>query len=298
MEREKELMVKEDMIEKAVIEYLKIVGQRIPESYAKQFIQICKAFQLNPFKREIYLIPYGNNVNIIVGYETYLKRAERSGKLSGWCVWTEGSVEDGTLKAIIEIKRKDWEMPFRHEVFYKEYKRETQIWKEKPYTMIKKVAIAQGFRLAFPEEVSGLPYTQEEMSENENVIVGEIVSEEVEVEKDEKKKFSGVGVDLNKVKERVKKEIQASKVETKTEKEQEQEKVEEEKKEEKREEETKWTIEKIKEIASEELKEIVRAYKIKKDELIMLYEKFDGDEKAIIEEISNVGSCTTHGQSF
>ncbi len=270
-------------IEKAVLEYLKLVGQRIPERYVKQFIQICKAFQLNPFKREIYLIPYGNNVNIIVGYETYLKRAERSGKLSGWRVWTEGSVEDDTLKAIIEIKRKDWEMPFRHEVFYKEYKRDTQIWREKPYTMIKKVAIAQGFRLAFPEEISGLPYTQEEQDNGNSVITeGEVIEvEEIREVENKGERKTGI-VDLRRVKEKVKKEFQENKDEAKEETKQLEHKKEENLAE------VKWTIEKIKEVASEELKEVVRTYKVNKQEIINLYEKHNGDEKAIIEEIKRV----------
>ena len=37
------------------------------------------------------------------------------------------------------------------------------MWKEKPVTMIKKVAIVQGFRMAFPDEFGGMPYTAEEL---------------------------------------------------------------------------------------------------------------------------------------
>jgi hypothetical protein len=32
--------------------------------------------------------------------------------------------------------------------------------------MLKKVAIGQGFRLAFPNELEGMPYTEEEVGEN------------------------------------------------------------------------------------------------------------------------------------
>ena len=57
--------------------------------------------------------------------------------------------------------------------------RNTQIWKEKPITMIKKVAIAQGFRLCFPEELGGLPYTAEEITSGEVVDVetGEVIEQ-------------------------------------------------------------------------------------------------------------------------
>ncbi len=62
-------------------DYLKSLGNKLKDEDRQKFIQISKAFNLNPFIREIYGIPYGNNFNIIVGYEVYLKRAERSGTL-------------------------------------------------------------------------------------------------------------------------------------------------------------------------------------------------------------------------
>lgn len=140
----------------------------------KQFIEISQAFGLNPFKREIYASKYGSSFSIIVGFETYIKRAERSGRLSGWNVRTEGEVNyqdiaKSRIKAIITIYRKDWEYPFTHEVYFEEYAQKTKdgylnrFWKEKPLTMIKKVAMAQGFRLCFSDELGGLPYTSEEI---------------------------------------------------------------------------------------------------------------------------------------
>lgn len=141
--------------------YLESFGNNLKPKHRNQFIQICKAFQLNPFIREIYGIPYGDNFNIIVGYEVYLKRAERSGFLAGWRVWTEG--EGSGLKGCVEISRKDWTSPFVHEVYFSEYNQNNSMWKSKPHTMIKKVAIAQGFRMAFPEELAGMPYTSDEI---------------------------------------------------------------------------------------------------------------------------------------
>lgn len=146
----------------------------LTKNQVNQFIEIAQAFGLNPFKREIYASKYGDNFSIIVGFETYIKRAERSGRLSGWNVTTQGAINpsnmaNSDLKAIITIHRKDWEHPFVHEVFFPEYcqKRHdgtlNKFWKEKPLTMLKKVAMAQGFRLCFSDELGGLPYTQEEI---------------------------------------------------------------------------------------------------------------------------------------
>jgi phage recombination protein Bet len=135
--------------------------QKFTENEKAQFIDMCTAFGLNPIKREIYGIKYGQNFNLIVGYETYIKRAERSGKLAGWKAWVEGS--GNNLVAKIEIHRKDWQFPFCHEVYFEEYNQGTAIWKSKPRTMLRKVVIAQGFRLAFSEDLGGMPYTSDEL---------------------------------------------------------------------------------------------------------------------------------------
>jgi len=158
-----------------VSKYLTAMGlaNKLVDQEKIQFIEICKAYQLNPFKREIYATKYGDTFSIIVGYETYLKRAERTGKLAGWNVKTEGKVSDNSLKAVITIYRNDWQQPFIHEVYYAEYVQKTKegritkFWSEKPVTMTKKVVISQGFRMCFSDELGGMPYTAEEIVDNE-----------------------------------------------------------------------------------------------------------------------------------
>jgi len=145
----------------SIDKYLESMGNKLTQKHRTQFIEIASAFQLNPFIREIYGIPYGDNFNIIVGYEVYLKRAETSGQLAGWRAWTDG--EGNNIKGCVEISRKDWEKPFYHEVYLEEYDQKNQMWKSKPRTMIKKVAIAQGFRMAFPVELGGIPCTADEL---------------------------------------------------------------------------------------------------------------------------------------
>lgn len=170
----------------SIEKYLESMGNKLSQKHRTQFVEIASAFQLNPFIREIYGIPYGDNFSIIVGYEVYLKRAETSGQLAGWRAWTEGEVKfeqvkktvnkkdggtfektvtvpRGNLKGCVEIKRKDWDSPFYHEVYLDEYSQDNEMWGSKPRTMIKKVAIAQGFRMAFPVELGGIPYTADEL---------------------------------------------------------------------------------------------------------------------------------------
>lgn len=151
----------------SIEKYLESMGNKLSQKHRTQFVEIASAFQLNPFIREIYGIPYGDNFNIIVGYEVYLKRAETSGQLAGWRAWTEG--EGQSIKGCVEISRKDWEKPFYHEVYLEEYDQKNSMWKGKPRTMIKKVAIAQGFRMAFPVELGGIPYTADELPNIEPV---------------------------------------------------------------------------------------------------------------------------------
>jgi len=174
-----------------LMEYLAtfVCGQ-LSQLESSQFIEIAQAFNLNPFKKEIYCIPYGEGdkrkLSILTGYEVYLKRAERTGQLDGWRAWTEGTITEktivkkikkrdggvwekeviawvGNLKAMIEIYRKDRTRPFVHEVLFSEYTQDNDVWGSKPQTMIKKVAMAQGFRLCFPDELAGMPYTPEEL---------------------------------------------------------------------------------------------------------------------------------------
>lgn len=155
--------------EKKIVEFMNSsgVGADLNDGEKKQFIEVAKAYQLNPFKREIYCIAYGKGqyrkLSIITGYEVYLKRAERTGKLNGWKVDIAGTRKGNDLRAIVTIHRKDWTEPFVHETYWVEYKQDNRMWKGKPITMIKKVAMAQAFRLCFPDEFGGMPYTSDEL---------------------------------------------------------------------------------------------------------------------------------------
>lgn len=163
------------------------------------FLNQCAMFQLNPFKREIYLIKYaaGEPATFVVGYESYLKRAERTGKWSGMETGTTDGPDGRPITAWVKVYRKDWgDRPLFHEVYFSEYcqyrdetrwvngKKEktgnrvpTSFWSSKPRTMLKKVAIAQAFRMAFPDELGGMPYMAEEIiAEPERLSTAEIIS--------------------------------------------------------------------------------------------------------------------------
>lgn len=155
--------------EKKIDEYLEAFGlvKSLKPNEIKIFKEIAVAYQLNPFKREVYCVAYegkkGRQLSIITGYEVYLKRASRVGTLDGWNVTTEGTRSTGTLKAVVTIHRKDWKKPFVHEAYWLEYNSNNQMWNSKPVTMLKKVCIAQAFRMCFPDEFTGMPYTSDEL---------------------------------------------------------------------------------------------------------------------------------------
>ncbi len=143
--------------DKDIKSYLTSTKTTLTDDQFSLFAEIAKRNGLDPFKREIYPIPFGGDFSIVTGYEVYIQRAERTGKLAGWsCV----NVEEG---AVITIHRTDWKEPFIWEVTYEEFKKQHATWKSMPKFMIKKVCIGQGFRLAFPDELAGMPYLKEEM---------------------------------------------------------------------------------------------------------------------------------------
>ena len=168
-----------DIPKQTILDYLAAIGlsSELTEAERTQFVSVCQAFGLNPFKREVYATVYGEGsyrrFSVIVGYETYLKRADRSGKLDGWSSRIEGSGDD--MKAIVEIHRRDWSEPLVHEVYFVEAvqkKRDgsvTSFWSKMPRFQLKKVCISQAFRLCFPDELGGLPYTSDELPDVESL---------------------------------------------------------------------------------------------------------------------------------
>ena len=168
-----------DIPKQTILDYLAAIGlsAELTEAERTQFVSVCQAFGLNPFKREVYATVYGEGsyrrFSVIVGYETYLKRADRSGKLDGWSSRIEGSGDD--MKAIVEIHRRDWSEPLVHEVYFVEAVQKkkdgtpTSFWSKMPRFQLKKVCISQAFRLCFPDELGGLPYTSDELPDVESL---------------------------------------------------------------------------------------------------------------------------------
>lgn len=161
-----------------LLDYLDATGlsHELTETEITQFVSVCQAFGLSPWKREVYATIYGEGsyrrFSVITGYEVYLKRAERTGRLNGWSSRIDG--EDDQMRAIVTIHRKDWAEPLIHEVFFAEAVQKkkdgtpTSFWSKMPRFQLKKVCISQAFRLCFPDELGGLPYDASELPDAES----------------------------------------------------------------------------------------------------------------------------------
>ena len=170
------------------------------------FINLCKYNGLNPWLKEAYLIKFGTNpATLVVGKEAYLKRAEShnqyDGAESGVIVLTNDRIvyRTGTVtldgEQIIggwaEVFRKDRSHSTRCEVSFKEYAgyskdgKLNRQWNAKPATMIRKVALVQALREAFPTIFGGM-YTAEEQGYVEEETAVEVPANPAEVQVVEK----------------------------------------------------------------------------------------------------------------
>jgi hypothetical protein len=158
-------VVENPVTKKMCDDFLFTAGTNLNEQQKMLFYNLAVQFKLNPFKREIYAISYGEGWNFVTGYQAYIQRAEATGKLNGWHCTVLKDAKGGLAGAKIIIHRKDFDQPFEWEVSLSEFDKDQSNWKKMPEFMIKKVCIGQGFRLAFPNELGGMPYLQEELED-------------------------------------------------------------------------------------------------------------------------------------
>ena len=159
----------------------KYLCPKATDAEAYMFLKLCAAQGLNPFLREAYLIKYGDApATMVVGKDTFTQRAEshpqfdgcRAGLVvlrldgNGELLETEGSLkrpDDALFGGWAEVYRKDRKVPTKAVVSLDEYSSNQSSWKKMPATMIRKVALVQALREAFPFAFVGL-YDSTEMN--------------------------------------------------------------------------------------------------------------------------------------
>lgn len=141
------------------------------------FLNLCRFQHLNPFLKEAYLIKFGTQpATMVIGKEVFTKRAFANPKFAGHSAGVVVLKEDGTMEnrvGTIVLRNEEliggWAkvyltgyiQPIEITASFDEYclKRDGKPmsnWATKPATMIRKVALVQALREAFPKELENL----------------------------------------------------------------------------------------------------------------------------------------------
>ena len=167
--------------------YLTNGNGAVTDQEVNYFVHLCRGQRLNPFLKEIYLIKFSTQpATFVVSKEAFLKRAEANPQYDG----SESGIivlnKDGELierkggfflkdsEQVVggwaKVYRKDRKYPSDVQVTFEEYAGRTKDgnlnsnWANRPATMIKKVALVQALREAFPNDLNNL-YTEEEQGD-------------------------------------------------------------------------------------------------------------------------------------
>ena len=166
-------------------QYLCGGNTNVTDAEAMMFLNLCRYQHLNPFLREAYLIKYGNSpATMVVGKETFVKRARAQNDFDGFeagltvmdkdgnIVERQGSLRaptDQVLGGWAKVYIKGMRVPYYAAVEWGEYAGRDRngnlnsMWASKGMTMIRKVALSQALREAYPEQMGGL-YEPEEIN--------------------------------------------------------------------------------------------------------------------------------------
>lgn len=165
--------------------------ERVTMQEIVMFINLCKFNGLNPWLKEAYCIKYGTEpATIVPAKDAFMKRAETNPEFDGYkaglilfdeesgeLTYREGSFfmkGEVLVGGYAEVFRKDRTHPYRAEVSFEEYagkKKDGTLnrqWGSKPATMIRKVALVQALREAFPSNLGGM-FTAEEQGVDEPI---------------------------------------------------------------------------------------------------------------------------------
>jgi len=139
------------------------VAPGAPDNLFRAMIEIARVRGLDPLAKQISLIKFGAQWQVVTTIDGYRALAEQTGAYAGSDAAT--FVENGSdiISATVTV----WKMvdhqrvPFSATVYWAEYNGDNFTWKKMPRTMISKVAESHALRKAFPSTLSGM-YTTDE----------------------------------------------------------------------------------------------------------------------------------------
>lgn len=165
--------------------YIVAGGQRVDDREVFAFMAKCQARGLNPLAGDAYMTAYRNKqtgrveASVIVSKDYFVRTATQQPTFDGaragvvvatkdGLVYREGCIVGRSTERLVggwaEVRDKRRSVPSRAEVSLEEYDQHRSLWKTKPATMIRKVALVQALREAYPGAYGGI-YDSSELPE-------------------------------------------------------------------------------------------------------------------------------------
>lgn len=176
-------------------DYLVSGNEQVTDQEVVMFLNLCRFQKLNPFLNEAYLVKFkGRPAQRIVSKEAFMKRAESHPQYDGLeagiiverdngMVEIEGAIKlqkDKLLGGWAKVYRKDREKPVVIKIDMKEFSKGQSTWNQMPMNMIRKTAIVNALREAFPDSL-GAMYTEDDAQpQTVDMPVKQQVFEEIE----------------------------------------------------------------------------------------------------------------------
>ena len=164
-----------------------VIPSGTPAAQVEVFAEACRQHGLSPFKKEIYLVRYGNTYSNIVGIEGLQQKAARTGRFAGVDPEKYDLKADGSYLTAADLKEQGRRplsctvtiysiiggvrCPFTATAVFDEYypnpsgKAATM-----PYNMISKCARAKALKMAFSDELAGLSIEEEAAAHSDTTI--------------------------------------------------------------------------------------------------------------------------------
>lgn len=179
-------------------QYLVSGGGNVTNEEVMMFLSLCRFQHLNPFLREAYLIKYGESqpAAMVVGKDVFLKRARKRVEFAGFQAGIMVQTEEGNVidrEGTMYLKESEklvggwakvyitgFKYPIYSAVSLDEYigrkksGEPNSQWASRPATMIRKVALSQALKEAFPED-NGALCVQEEVPEASGIVLEDAV---------------------------------------------------------------------------------------------------------------------------
>lgn len=169
-----------------VARYILTGNTQVPDKDIMSFMAKCKARKLNPFAGDAYMTAYKDkqgriSTSVIVSKDYFVRTAAQQPTFDGMKAGIVVITKDGVLAyregsmlldgeqlqgGWADVYDKERKFPSHAEVSFKEYTKGRSTWLQLPATMIRKVALVQALREAYPACYGGI-YDAAEMPEPE-----------------------------------------------------------------------------------------------------------------------------------